>query len=123
MMKILLQLQKNKILALVLISAFFISCDFSPRLHKKILEAQEYIKRQQYSKAISQYKEILKNNPPPDIKVKINYQLGELIGTAGVEITYEETLRGTKGVKYIQRDRFNKEIGFFLIIRSFTSLI
>lgn len=39
------------------------------------------------------------------------YQLGELIGTAGVEKTYEEFLRGTKGVKYIQRDRFNKEIG------------
>lgn len=39
------------------------------------------------------------------------YQLGELIGTAGVEKTYEKTLRGTKGVKYIQRDRFNKEIG------------
>jgi penicillin-binding protein 2 len=39
------------------------------------------------------------------------YQLGELIGTAGVEATYEETLRGIKGVKYIQRDRFNKEIG------------
>ncbi|WP_298367900.1 penicillin-binding protein 2 [uncultured Lutibacter sp.] len=46
---------------------------------------------------------MIKNNP--------NYQLGELIGTAGVEVTYEETLRGTKGVKYIQRDRFNKEIG------------
>lgn len=39
------------------------------------------------------------------------YQLGELIGTAGVEKTYEKILRGTKGVKYIQRDRFNKEIG------------
>ena len=39
------------------------------------------------------------------------YQLGELIGTAGVEVTYEETLRGIKGVKHIQRDRFNKEIG------------
>ena len=39
------------------------------------------------------------------------YQLGELIGTAGVEKTYEKNLRGTKGVKYIQRDRFNKEIG------------
>ena len=39
------------------------------------------------------------------------YQLGELIGSAGVEKTYEEVLRGTKGVKYIQRDRFNKEIG------------
>jgi len=39
------------------------------------------------------------------------YQLGELIGTAGVEKTYEKSLRGTKGVKYIQRNRYNKEIG------------
>jgi penicillin-binding protein 2 len=41
------------------------------------------------------------------------YQLGELIGTAGIESTYEEILRGTKGVKHIQRDRFNKEIGSY----------
>ena len=41
------------------------------------------------------------------------YQLGELIGTAGVEKTYENILRGTKGVKFIQRNRFNKEIGPF----------
>tara|TARA_R110001583_G_scaffold41751_5_gene132653 strand:- start:1520 stop:3376 length:1857 start_codon:yes stop_codon:yes gene_type:complete len=41
------------------------------------------------------------------------YQLGELIGTAGVEKTYETILRGTKGVKHIQRNRFNKEIGPF----------
>ncbi|WP_127715462.1 lipopolysaccharide assembly protein LapB [Halobacteriovorax sp. HLS] len=72
------QQAKNKILALIFISAFFISCDFTPRLHKKILEAQGYIKNQQYQKAISQYQEILKNNPPNDIKVKVNYQLGEL---------------------------------------------
>ncbi|MDP3311739.1 penicillin-binding protein 2 [Lutibacter sp.] len=39
------------------------------------------------------------------------YQMGELIGTAGVEKTYEEILRGKKGVKFIQRNRFNKEIG------------
>ncbi|MDF1518715.1 MAG: penicillin-binding transpeptidase domain-containing protein, partial [Lutibacter sp.] len=42
-----------------------------------------------------------------------NYHLGELIGTAGVEKSYEDVLRGTKGVKFIQRDRFNKEIGPF----------
>ncbi|SDX40543.1 penicillin-binding protein 2 [Lutibacter oricola] len=45
------------------------------------------------------------------IKKNPYYQLGELIGRSGVESTYEETLRGQKGVKYIQRDRFNKEIG------------
>lgn len=42
-----------------------------------------------------------------------NYHLGELIGTAGVEKSYEEILRGIKGVKFIQRDRFNREIGSF----------
>lgn len=47
------------------------------------------------------------------IKKKPYYQLGELIGTAGIEKTYENILRGTKGVKYIQRDRFNKEIGSY----------
>lgn len=46
---------------------------------------------------------IIKENP--------YYQMGELIGTAGVEKQYEEVLRGVKGVKYIQRDRFNREIG------------
>ena len=47
------------------------------------------------------------------IKKNPNYQLGELIGTAGVEKTYENILRGTKGIKYLQRDRFNKEIGSY----------
>lgn len=47
------------------------------------------------------------------IKKNPYYQLGELIGTAGIERTYEDILRGTKGVKYIQRDRFNKEIGSY----------
>jgi len=39
------------------------------------------------------------------------YQMGELIGTAGVEKEYEDVLRGTKGVKYIQKDRFNRDLG------------
>lgn len=39
------------------------------------------------------------------------YQMGELIGTAGVEKEYESVLRGVKGVKYIQKDRFNRDIG------------
>ncbi len=39
------------------------------------------------------------------------YQLGELIGTAGVEKSYEKQLRGKKGVKYFQRDIYNKNIG------------
>jgi len=39
------------------------------------------------------------------------YKSGDLIGMQGVEQAYEELLRGVKGVKYRQRDRFNKDIG------------
>jgi penicillin-binding protein 2 len=42
---------------------------------------------------------------------KPNYQAGELIGRSGVEKQYEDLLRGKKGVKYIQKDRFNRDIG------------
>ncbi len=38
------------------------------------------------------------------------YQQGELIGKNGVEKTYESVLRGIKGIKHIQKDKFNKEI-------------
>lgn len=41
------------------------------------------------------------------------YKSGDLIGKQGIEQMYEEILRGTKGVKYIQKDRFNREIGSF----------
>lgn len=39
------------------------------------------------------------------------YRMGDLIGVQGVEKQYEEVLRGVKGVKYIQKDRFNRDIG------------
>ncbi len=45
------------------------------------------------------------------IKTNPYYISGDLIGRAGVEKTYEDTLRGVKGVKYIQKDRFNRDIG------------
>ena len=41
------------------------------------------------------------------------YQMGDLIGKAGVEMEYEEILRGKKGVKHLQMDRFNREIGSY----------
>lgn len=58
-----------------------ISCDFTTRLHKDILRAQNYILKQEYQKAIRQYQQILKKAPPDQIKVKIYYQLGELFST------------------------------------------
>ena len=39
------------------------------------------------------------------------YQLGELVGYHGIEKQYERVLRGKKGVNFIQKNRFNKEIG------------
>jgi penicillin-binding protein 2 len=41
------------------------------------------------------------------------YKSGDLIGRQGVEQVYEDVLRGIKGVQYIQKDRFNREIGSF----------
>lgn len=39
------------------------------------------------------------------------YKMGDLIGKQGVELSYENVLRGVKGIKFIQKDRFNKNIG------------
>jgi len=47
----------------------------------------------------------LQNNP--------YYVQGELKGKTGIERQYEDLLRGTKGVKYIQKDRFNRDIGSY----------
>lgn len=39
------------------------------------------------------------------------YRQGDLIGRQGVEVSYEHILRGKKGIKFIQKDRFNRNIG------------
>jgi len=46
-----------------------------------------------------------------DLAKNPNYVQGELTGRTGVEKVYEDTLRGSKGVQYIQKDRFNRDIG------------
>ncbi|NER11656.1 penicillin-binding protein 2 [Muriicola jejuensis] len=46
-----------------------------------------------------------------DIKRNPYYKQGELTGRTGIEKQYEEVLRGVKGVKFIQKDRFNRDIG------------
>ena len=50
---------------------------------------------------------------PGTIEKNPYYQMGELIGRQGIEQQYEEVLRGVKGVNYIQKDRFNRDIGPF----------
>ncbi len=46
-----------------------------------------------------------------DLEQNPYYVQGELKGRTGVEKTYEDILRGKKGVQYIQKDRFNRDIG------------
>ena len=46
-----------------------------------------------------------------DLRTNPYYRAGELKGRTGVEKQYEDLLRGRKGVKYIQKDRFNRDIG------------
>lgn len=46
-----------------------------------------------------------------DLAANPYYIQGELTGRTGVEKQYEDILRGRKGVQYIQKDRFNRDIG------------
>ena len=48
---------------------------------------------------------IVKKNP--------YYVGGDLIGKQGIEESYETYLRGQKGVKYVLKDKFNREIGSY----------
>ncbi len=47
------------------------------------------------------------------IEKDLFYKMGDLIGKQGIELSYENELRGVKGVKYIQKDRFNRDIGSY----------
>lgn len=53
-------------------------CDFTSGLHKDILKAQDLITKQEFSKAVKVYEDILKTKPSKTIQIKINYQLGEI---------------------------------------------
>lgn len=46
-----------------------------------------------------------------DLKKDDYYRLGEIIGRQGVEKSYEKQLRGSKGKRFLQKDRFNRIIG------------
>ena len=48
-----------------------------------------------------------------EIEKNSYYEIGEMIGRQGLEKTYENELRGIKGVKFFQKDKFNRVIGSF----------
>jgi TolA-binding protein len=63
---------------IILMTLFLTGCGFSSGLYKDILKAQDYISSQQYQKAVFMYKDILTKKPSKSIRIKINYQLGEI---------------------------------------------
>ena len=50
---------------------------------------------------------------PQKVKKNPYYQSGDLYGKSGVEKSYEKILRGEKGVRYVQKDKFNRDIGSY----------
>ena len=78
-MTLLHDLSKINIMFFYSFLLLFISCDFSPRIHKEILYAQQLVTEQQYAMAIHKYKEVLEKNPPQ--QTKLYYQIGELYST------------------------------------------
>ncbi|MDB2366202.1 penicillin-binding protein 2, partial [Flavobacteriaceae bacterium] len=48
-----------------------------------------------------------------EINTNNYYEKGEMIGKQGIEKYYEDELRGKKGAKYFQKDRFNRVIGSY----------
>lgn len=63
---------------LILSALTLVSCDFTPPINRKIIDAQNYITEQEYERSATLYEDILKSNPSPDLRLKICYQLGEL---------------------------------------------
>ena len=54
------------------------SCDFTSKIHKQILEAQNLLKNAKYKESIGVYEKILNRIPPSLLKSKIHFQLGEI---------------------------------------------
>ena len=56
----------------------------------------------------------LREVSPRQLKEDPFYEPGDLAGAAGIEKYYEKELRGKKGVRYFNRDKFNRKTGPYL---------
>ncbi len=63
---------------LITISLLLAGCGFSSSLYNDILEAQELIGELKFKKAARIYEGVLLKKPSKTIKIKINFQLGEI---------------------------------------------
>ncbi len=78
------------------------SCDFTPPVNRKIIEAQKLIEKQDYQKAVILYENILESNLEPKLRMKIAYQLGELYSIYLQK--YDKAIRYYQEVKEITED-------------------
>lgn len=72
------KLFNSELTKLAFLFLWLISCDFTPRVQRKVLEAQSLISEQKYKEAVGKYQEILEENPKDELEVKILYQIGDL---------------------------------------------
>lgn len=79
-------------------------CDFTPTYHKEILRGQDYVKAQDYEKAVIQYKGLLQKTISNEIKLKIYFQLGEIYSIHLGKL--KESLEYYKRVTEISDDLF-----------------
>ena len=63
---------------LLFFTVFYLGCDFTPQIHKKIMQAQDFIVQQEYDEAVKIYKDILKYERNPLITSKLHFQLAEI---------------------------------------------
>ena len=71
---------------------------------------KRYLRDYQTKSAANIFGDIAQVNQS-DIDRNPYYKSGDLKGKNGIELAYEEVLKGTKGIKRIQRDKFNRELG------------
>lgn len=94
---------RTGIYAFFLITNFLsTSCDFTPPVNRKIIDAQGYITEQKYAKAAYLYEDILKSNPAEDLTLKVSYQLGELYSIYLGK--YKKAVHYYTGVKELTKD-------------------
>lgn len=73
---------------------------------------KRYLRDYQTKSAANVFGDIAQVNSS-EIEKNPYYKSGDLKGKNGVELAYEDILKGTKGIKRIQRDKLNRELGSY----------
>ncbi|HUH51777.1 MAG TPA: penicillin-binding protein 2 [Flavobacterium sp.] len=71
---------------------------------------KRYLREYQTTSAANVFGDIAQVNQV-DLDNNNYYRSGDLKGKNAVELAYEDVLRGTKGIKRVQRDKLNRELG------------